>query len=197
MPDPITDPTPDPTPPAVVTPPAPPAPEPVDQPLGEAGQRALAREREAAAEARREAATMKAELEALRASQMSDHEKALAAAKAEGVAEVSAKFAQRVLLSEVRAAAASKLADPTDAVRLLDLDKFKVADDGTVDVAAITSAIDELVTSKPYLAAGKPPASRTATDTGQGTRSRPTTPVDPETMPMAEYIAARKAGTIQ
>lgn len=170
MPDPIIDPA-NPTPPAPAPAPvpSPPVADPVDQPLGEAGQRALIREREVAAEARREAAALKAELETLRTSQMSDQDKAIKAAKAEGAAEVSAKFATQVLHSEVRVAAAGKLADPSDAVRLLDLARFKVADDGTVDSAAITSAIDELVKSKPYLAPSAP--SVKATDTGQGARN--------------------------
>lgn len=198
MADPITDPTPTPTPPAPAPDPTPPALDPVDQPLGEAGMRALEREREAAAEARREAAAVKAELEALRTAQMSDQEKALAAAKAEGAAEVSAKFANQVLLSEIRVAAAGKLADPTDAVRLLDLSKFKVADDGTVDTTAISSAIDELVASKPYLGASKAP-SVTPADLGQGARGKPTGVLTREhlkTMTSAEIEAARQAGQL-
>ena len=167
----------------------------MDQPLGESGLRALQREREAAAEARREADAAKAELETLRAAQMTDTDKALAAAKAEGAAEVSAKFAARVLLSEIRVAAAGKLADPNDAVRLLDLTKFTVTDDGTVDTTAITSAIDELVIAKPYLAAGKSPP--LTIDTGQGTRGNPAAPTDPGSLSMSDYMAARKAGTIQ
>lgn len=202
MADPITDPA-NPTPPVppVAPPvaPTPPAPsvDPVDPPLGEAGQRALVREREAAAEARREAAAVKAELETLRAAHQTDQEKALTAARAEGAAEVSAKFANQVLLSEIRVAAAGKLADPTDAVRLLDLTKFTVAADGTVDVTAITSAIDALVQSKPYLAAGKSPAAPGSGD--QGRRGNPAgeiTQAQLKTMTSAEIEAHRKAGRL-
>ena len=42
-------------------------------------------------------------------------------------------------------------------MRLLDLTKFKVTDDGDLDESAIASAIDELVKNKPYLAAGAKP----------------------------------------
>lgn len=172
MPDDQTDPTPAITNAPTAPPEAPPSAAPtnpaVDPPLGEAGKRAIKAEREAAAEARRELDAAKAELEALRTSQMSDQDKALKAARAEGAAEVSAKFATQVLHSEIRAAAAMKLADPSDAVRLLDLSKFKVTD-GSVDTKAIASAIDELVTAKPYLAASKQAAP--AADLGQGART--------------------------
>ncbi len=124
--------------------------------LGDAGKRALDAERAAATEARRETAAAKAELDELRKKHMTDHEKAIEDARAEGAKSVTSKINERILLSEVRVAAAGKLADPADAVRLLDLSKFTVTDDGTVDTKAIQSAIDELVKSKPYLAGAKP-----------------------------------------
>lgn len=60
---------------------------------------------------------------------------------------------ERILNWAVRAAAAAKLADPADATLYLDLSGFKVGPDGEVDGDAITSAIDDLLKSKPYLAA--------------------------------------------
>lgn len=59
----------------------------------------------------------------------------------------------RILRAEVRAAAAGKLTDPSDALRLLDLSSFEVGDDGEVDGAALAAAIDNLLQTKPYLAA--------------------------------------------
>jgi len=55
--------------------------------------------------------------------------------------------------AEVRAAAAGKLADPSDALRFLDLAQFEVGEDGDIDQDEIADAIDELLTQKPYLAA--------------------------------------------
>jgi hypothetical protein len=59
----------------------------------------------------------------------------------------------RILKAEVRAQAASKLADPQDALRFLDLSEFEVGSDGEVDASQIAKAIDGLIASKPYLAA--------------------------------------------
>lgn len=58
----------------------------------------------------------------------------------------------RILKAEVRAAAASKLTDPQDALRFLDLSEFEVGSDGEVDASQIAKAIDDLIETKPYLA---------------------------------------------
>lgn len=59
----------------------------------------------------------------------------------------------RLLRSEVKAAAAGKLNDPMDAVTLLDLSKFELDADGKVDEKTVAKAIEDLVAAKPYLAA--------------------------------------------
>lgn len=59
----------------------------------------------------------------------------------------------RIKRAEVRAAAAGKLNDPKDALSFLDLSTIEVNDDGEVDSDAVTSAINDLIKSKPYLAA--------------------------------------------
>lgn len=64
-----------------------------------------------------------------------------------------ARANERILRAEVRAAAAGKLNDPTDALAYIDLSSFEVGDDGAVDTDAIGAAISDLVTRKPYLAA--------------------------------------------
>ena len=63
------------------------------------------------------------------------------------------RFSEKYLKAEVKAAATGKLADPSDAMRYLDMTKFEVSEDGDVDADAITSAIDALIKEKPYLAA--------------------------------------------
>lgn len=65
----------------------------------------------------------------------------------------TAKANARILRSEVKAAAAGRLADPRDALKLLDLERFEVGEDGEVDEEEIADAIGELLKAKPYLAA--------------------------------------------
>lgn len=63
------------------------------------------------------------------------------------------KANNRIVRSEVKAAAKGVLADPQDAFRFIDLDQFEVDDDGDVDEDEIAAAIADLVEKKPYLAA--------------------------------------------
>lgn len=98
------------------------------------------------------------ELDALRAKPDSGQEpppvdEIVAQRVSEALAEQQAKAAQRVLRSEVKAAAAGRMADPQDALVHLDLGEFAVDEDGSVDEQAIADAIDELLSKKPYLAA--------------------------------------------
>jgi hypothetical protein len=59
----------------------------------------------------------------------------------------------RILRSEIKAAAAGKLADPKDALKFLDLSKFEVDENGEIDSDDVADAIQSLVSDKPYLAA--------------------------------------------
>ncbi len=80
-----------------------------------------------------------------------------------------AKANRRILRSEVKAAAAGKLADPNDALHMLDLDQFEVDDDGNVDEDEIATAIADLLEKKPYLAAQSGPKAPKP-DRSQGAR---------------------------
>jgi hypothetical protein len=122
--------------------------------LGDAGKKALdamkAERNEAKAEAKRiadEFAALKAQVEGKQA----EFEAEKKARELEAAA--LSKANERILKAEVRAAAAAKLADPQDALRFLDLSTFEVGADGEVDGKAVASAIDDLITTKPYLAA--------------------------------------------
>lgn len=137
----------------VVEPPEAPAPE-----LGDAGKAAIKAERQRAAKAEREAKELKARLEALEAESLSETERKIAEARREASTEAIAAANARIIRAEIKAAAAGKLADPSDAIRLLDLTEFDVSDDGEVDNQAIESAIDSLVAAKPYLTATGRPA---------------------------------------
>lgn len=67
--------------------------------------------------------------------------------------ELEPTWKKRLLRSEIRAVAAGKLADPNDAISLLDLDKFELDEDGNVDEEKVAKAITKLLEDKPYLAA--------------------------------------------
>jgi uncharacterized protein (DUF1501 family) len=107
--------------------------------------KALSRQNEKAAKA------AQAELDKARQASMSDQEKAVAQARAEGRAEASKETNRKLLHAEVRAAAGGLLADPDDAVHLLDLTPFETNDDP--DRKAIRRALEQLVKDKPYLGA--------------------------------------------
>jgi vacuolar-type H+-ATPase subunit I/STV1 len=103
----------------------------------------------------------------------------------------------RILKAEVRAAAAGKLNDPTDALRYLDLSEFEVGSDGEVDSAAVTSAIDALIASKPYLSAQGGQRFKGTADGGARTdASRPSqlTKADMARMSPEEIDAAHNEG---
>lgn len=134
--------------------------------LGASGIQALKDERTARREAERNAkaasdrlASLEAELTELRAGQMSDQEKALEAARQEAAdaarAEVESSYRSRLDAADVKAAAA-KFADPADAVLFLSLDDLPRDAAGALEPKALAEALDEILTSKPHLAAGKP-----------------------------------------
>lgn len=125
--------------------------------LGDKGKKALdamkakmrAAQKDAKA-AKAEAAQLKAEKES--AGKPAD-EQALDKARAEATTTALAAANKRIIRSEVKAAAAGKLANPALAVRLLDLDGFEVDEDGNVDEEEIAEAIEDLLKENPYLAA--------------------------------------------
>lgn len=97
---------------------------------------------------------MKAKLEALEAKEQGREAEHKAAVEAQRLKDEALAVANdRIRKAEVRAAAAGKLSDPADALRFLDLSEFEVGSDGEVDSSQIAKAIDDLIASKPYLAA--------------------------------------------
>lgn len=123
--------------------------EPEDAPLGPAGQKALAAEKER----RKAEAAKRRELEARLAEMEAKYGDATERERREIERAALDRANDRIRKAEVKAAAAGKLADPSDALRLLDLDAFEVSADGDVDEDAIAEAIDNLIKTKPYLAA--------------------------------------------
>jgi hypothetical protein len=108
---------------------------------------------------RRRAAGFEGQVTKLRNAQMSDHEKAIDAARAEGRTEAVKAAGLKLAAAEFRAAAAGKLADPGAALALLDLSQF-VKDDGEVDTASLSDVVGKLVAQLPPPAAapGRVPA---------------------------------------
>lgn len=147
-------------------------PEPAGDPdaLGDAGKRALNAEREARKAAEAAAKQAAAELEELKAAQLSEHERAIADAARTAREAAAAEFAPRLAAAHAKAAAASITRDPDAAVALLgDLTKF-VTDDGDVDTDAMSAALDQLVEAKPYL---KPDAATAGTGGADQGRRNP------------------------
>jgi hypothetical protein len=88
------------------------------------------------------------ELEALKRTAMSEQERAIADAVEQARQEVDGTWHQRYLTLRIERAAATRLADPSDAVRLLDLSGL-TPDSTEAEIGAL---LDELLTAKPYLA---------------------------------------------
>lgn len=133
--------------------------------------KALARKHEKDAKAN--ASTLEkvqGELAKLKADATSDQEKAIETARKEAADEARSeergKWQQVVLNAEVKAKAATKLADP-DFARLLDLSGIEVDEDGEIK-GDLDGAIDSLLKEKPALAIK--PGTRAPIDAGpQGT----------------------------
>ncbi len=172
-------------------------PETDDKPLGPAGEKALAAEkdkRRAESAKRRE---LEAELAALKASASADTEKAdLDAIKAQAVREANAAAAQRILRSEIKAAAAGKLADPADAYKFLDLADFEVNENGDVDTSEIADAITGLLTSKPYLKAAQSGPGSADGGVRKGSRPDQLTREQIQSMSSDAVEAARQKGQL-
>lgn len=121
--------------------------------LGDAGKQALDRMKAERKAAREQAAAEKARADALQAKlDGKEAEHQAEQQKRQVEADALAKANARIVRSEVKAAAKGVLADPADAYKFLDLDKFEVGDDGEVDDKAIAAALDDLISKKPYLA---------------------------------------------
>ena len=172
-------------------------PETDDKPLGPAGEKALAAEkdkRRAESAKRRE---LEAQLAALKASASADSEKAdLDAIKAQAIREANAAAAQRILRSEIKAAAAGKLADPADAYKFLDLADFEVNENGDVDTAEIADAITGLLTSKPYLKAAQSGPGSADGGVRKGSRPDQLTREQIQSMSSDAVEAARQKGQL-
>lgn len=118
---------------------------------------------------------------------MEDRDKSDLQKAAEQAAKSDARAAEavrRMAKAEVRALAAAKFADPSDAVAFLDVDDL-LGDDGDVDPKAVESALADLLKRKPHLA--KEQAPPTFDGGARTTANRPTDMND---------LIRRKAGLV-
>lgn len=148
-----------------------------DEPLGDKGLRALEAEK---AKRRDESARRRAAEARIQELEAGQDEAARQRLETERAA--FAKANERIVSAEIRAAAAGKLSDPSDALLFLKPGDFEVDDDGQVDQSSIADAVKKLLKAKPYLA-GTGPAGVQGAIT-QGVRKTPTAPT------LAEQIAA-------
>jgi hypothetical protein len=129
-----------------------------DDGLGDKGREALAKERKARREADKARKAAEAELAALKAQAAGKKDDDGATPDAEQIRRDADKTAsdkanRRILAAELKAAAAGKLADPSDAAAFIDLSQFEAGDDGEFDADEISEAISDLIKRKPHLAA--------------------------------------------
>lgn len=167
--------------------------------LGDAGKRALdsmkARLRDEKAKRR----TAEAERDTLRTGAKKDGEPTADEIRAEARKEATDKANARIIRSEIRAAAAGKLADPKDALVYLDLSKFEVDEDGEIDSEDIVEAIDDLIKNKPYLAAATAKRFQGTGDGGAARKSgtpKQLTESDLKTMTADQIVKAQADGRL-
>lgn len=169
--------------------------------LGDAGKRALDRMKAERKAANDKAAAEKARADALQAKlDGREAEHAAEQQKATAKAEALEAANQRILRSEIKAAAKGVLADPADAYKFLDMSQFDVTDDGDVDDAAIATALEDLIKSKPYLAVqdGGKRFQHTADGGPKGSAGNPqVTEAQLKTMTPDEIVKAQNEGRLE
>jgi hypothetical protein len=159
--------------PAATDPAKPPEGDGGDAVLGPAGEKALTEWKKRAKDAEQVSKDQAARLKTFEDAQKTEAERQADALKA---AETRAEAATKLAVSsKVEALAAGRFQDPQDAVDALSGGSF-VSEEGAVDAAAITAALDDLLTRKPHWAASEPGPRTPRPDPAQG--ARPGTPAN-------------------
>lgn len=120
--------------------------------LGDGGKKALDTERAARKDAEKRARDLERKVKAFEDANKSDLDKA--ASRAEQAEQRAQQLIDRTVKAEIRAAAASSFADPSDAAAFLDTTAY-VGEDGDVDADKIKADLADLLKRKPHL--GKTP----------------------------------------
>lgn len=152
------------------------------------GQESSAREDPVVRRARREAAgyrkqlrDLQAETEKLREASKTETEKMLDAARAEARKaadeEWGAKYRNAAINGEAMRILAGKVVAPKLVLPHLPLDQIEIGEDGTVDSAAIETAVNDVLKEYPFLA-GSPGSARPAINADQGPKQPAPPPGD-------------------
>jgi hypothetical protein len=176
-----------------------PDPEGADQ-LGDPGKKALASMKDRLKAERQQRRDLQAELDKLRnGAKKDDGAPDMESVRRDAEKAATEKANARIVRSEIRAAAAGKLADPKDALTFLDLTQFEVDDNGEVDSDEIADAIEDLLKRKPYLAAA---TAKRFQGTGDGGAARKPgkpkqlTETDLKTMTPEQIVKAQDEGRL-
>lgn len=122
--------------------------------LGDAGKKALDAMKADRNKYRDEVKSLRDEFAAFKAQAEGKEAEHAATVEAQRVKDEALAAANlKIAKANLRAEAAGKLADPSDALTFIDVSSFEVDDDGNTDPAAMSAAIEDLITNKPYLAA--------------------------------------------
>jgi hypothetical protein len=164
--------------------------------LGDAGKKALDAMKAKWKEADRlakENATALAALQAKLDGKDAEHQAAQEAQRIKDDALAAAN--ERILKAEIRAAAKGKVADEAlaDLSALMNLSDLEVGSDGEVDASQIAQAIDDLIASKPYLAAQR---KRFEGSADGGARNGATQPTQLSEADVKRLYAEKKYGEI-
>jgi hypothetical protein len=144
--------------------------------LGEGGKKALAAmkaEKREEIRKRKAAESELAQLKAAAAKKPDDPPPDAEQIRKEAAAEVRAELAKERALDRVEVLAAKKFANPTDARHFLTAHVDEFLDGTTVDVKAVTEALDDLLEAKPYLAAKETPRFQGGGDNGPRGNGKP------------------------
>ena len=114
--------------------------------------RALSKKQEARAKESHKAVQ---ELQALKDAQLSDTEKAIRDARAEGAAEVRAEYASRLVATAFRGAAKGRLSNPDAVLSRVDRSQF-LTEEGDVDESAIAEFLDSVAPQQEQAPASPP-----------------------------------------
>jgi hypothetical protein len=167
-----------------------------DQPDPNAGaKKALVAERTARKAIEKELAALRAEIAS---KDKPAEEQALDAARREAAAEATQKAHERLIRAEVKAAATGKVKNPALALKLIDTSAIEVGDDGEVDSDALASAIEDLLTEYPELAADASKFGGGADQGAKGKASKPSqlTKAELSKLSPAEVLKAREDGRL-
>lgn len=180
--------------------------DPVDPPdLGDAGKQAIARMKAERNEERQKRIALERQLaEATKPvidPDKPDLEALREEARREAKAEADSAATARIVSAEVRALATGQLANPALALKLLDLSKFELNSDGSVDQDDVNTAIAALIKENPGLAATQ--GGRRFEGSGDmGPRNAPAgspvqvTEAELKTMSAEQVVQARKEGRL-